>query len=220
MIISNPQLGIDPRMFIILDDVLQDKYRIRFSTALSNCWTNGRHLKISAFILLQDIKSIGPDLRENTDLAILFRVYEGGRKKVVYEEWLSYFDNNTTQRRKAQGTPTPRGKPKQGEDLTTVKADVAHFFWKNTGLLDPKTGDMFEENLNTTDEDRGKMPPQAIAIVQGRTTDNLQLVFRKIVAEDPGPFCLGDPAYFKAAATGIYKPIYYTDKRHYKTKKL
>lgn len=185
---AQPDLGIDSRMFVILDDVMSDKYRIRFSTALSNLWTNGRHLKIGVFITLQDPKGIGPDLRENTDMCIIFRVYEGGRKKVIYEEWLSYFN----------------------------ALYCAPFFWKHTGLLDPDTGERFEETRETTDQDRAKMIPQAIAILQAKNTDNLQGVFKKVVAEDPGPFVLGNPDYYKAGAFGNYKLIQGTDRRYRK----
>jgi hypothetical protein len=185
---AQPDLGIDSRMFVILDDVMSDKYRIRFSTALSNLWTNGRHLKIGVFITLQDPKGIGPDLRENTDMCIIFRVYEGGRKKVIYEEWLSYFN----------------------------ALYCAPFFWKHTGLLNPETGERFEETRETTDQDRAKMIPQAIAILQAKNTDNLQGVFKKVVAEDPGPFVLGNPDYYKAGAFGNYKLIQGTDRRYRK----
>ncbi len=185
---AQPHLGIDSRMFVILDDVMSDKYVTRFSTALSNLWTNGRHLKMGVFITLQDAKGIGPDLRENTDMCIIFRVYEGGRKRVIYEEWLSYFK----------------------------KKQCPSFFWKHTGLLDPDTGERFEEDKDTTDEDRSKMIPQAIAILQAKNTDNLQAVFKKVVAEDPGPFMLGDPAYYLAAANGDWKSIQGTDRRYRK----
>ena len=92
-LLSHPELGIDPRMFIILDDVMSDKYRVRFSKQLSECFTNGRHNHVFTLITVQDAKGVPPDLRENTDICFLFRVYEGGRKKVVEEEWLSYIDD-------------------------------------------------------------------------------------------------------------------------------
>jgi hypothetical protein len=46
-LISHPELGIDHRFFIILDDVLKDKFKLRFSKALSRAFTDGRHYKVS-----------------------------------------------------------------------------------------------------------------------------------------------------------------------------
>lgn len=190
-IIGNPELGIDPRMMLILDDVLNDKYMIRFSKELSKIWTNGRHLKISPLITLQDCKAIPPDLRENTDLAIMFRVYEGGRKEIIYKEWMSYMP----------------------------KDQAPQFFWKHTGKVDPKTGIKFDESKAKDPAERFKMIPQALVVLQGDNTDNLQNIYKKFMATDPGPFILGDPAYYEAAATGKYHKIYQTDRRFKKKKR-
>jgi hypothetical protein len=195
MVLANAHLGIDPRMVVILDDVMTDKYRVRFSTSLSTIFTNGRHLKMLLLVNVQDPRGVGPDLRENTDLALVWRVYEGERKKIIYREWMSYWEDRK-------------------------ETEIARFFWNNTGLINPKTGKNFQENRQTTDDDLAKMVPQSIGILQGRTTSNLNNIFVKVVSEDPGPFMLGDPRYYSAASTGNYEPIYYTDKRHIKVKKV
>ncbi len=198
-IAAHPELGIDPRMFVILDDVMGNKYRTRFSSELSTIFTDGRHKNLFLLITLQDAKGIPPDLRENTDACFTFRVYEGGRKQVICEEWLSYIEEMKTIQAFSNTERTRMSKQKQHTCM--------QFFWKNTGLLDKETCEPFKEDRNTTDEDRKKAVPQAIAVLQARTTEDLQAVMKKAVAEDPGPFLLGDKRYYKASQTGNYKPL-------------
>ena len=93
MILKHPELGIDPRFFLVLDDVLQDKYRLRFSKMLSKVFTDGRHYNLFTLITTQDPKGIPPDLRENTDCAIIFRQFNKGRKESVLEDFVDYIDN-------------------------------------------------------------------------------------------------------------------------------
>ena len=211
---GHAHLGIDPRMFVILDDVMGDKYRTRFSAALSNIFTNGRHESIFLLITLQDAKGIPPDLRENTDLCLIFRVYEGGRKKVICEEWLSYIEEMKIEYQNQQNARNnPTGERQLGHAHRVSKQKqhtVLQFFARNTGLMDPESCEKFVESHDTTDEERSKAIPQAIAVLQARTTEDLQMVMKKAVAEDPGPFILGDLRYYKAAATGDYKAIYHT----------
>jgi hypothetical protein len=186
-LIANPQLGIDPRMFLVLDDVMGDQYTIRFSEQLNAVFTNGRHFKIFLLVTMQDPKGVGPSLRENTDLAVVFRVYEGGRKEIIYKEWLSYFNSNDR----------------------IHKEMVQDFFWNNTGKIDEDTLEPFVETHDeeTADDDG---IPQAVCILQARTTSDLQKVFKKMVAEDPGDFYLGRKDYYEAALTGEYGRLYGT----------
>jgi hypothetical protein len=230
---SHPELGVDTRMFIILDDVMGDKYRTRFSPQLSNCFTNGRHNDILTLITAQDAKGVGPDLRENTDICCIFRVYEGGRKKVIEEEWLSYVEdykgptsNHHTVQRDENPSLNPGlkfasvkgagylSRPHSGQPRNTKSSrkggQAAEFFWKNTGLVDPSTYEPFQESNGTTDEEMDKAIPQCIAVLQARTTEDLQKVFKKCVSHDPGPFILGDKDYYEAAMTGNYRPILHT----------
>ncbi len=176
-----PELGIDRRMFLILDDVMEDKFFIRYNAALSKVFTNGRHFGIFLVIISQDVKGIPPDLRENTDCAIIFRIFEGERQKIADREWLSYFD--------------------QTED----------FLWSNTGLMNKTTLESFQETNETTDTERiEEAMPQAVAILRGRVTENLQASVRRFAAEDPGPFELGSHAYWKAGCSGNYKAAMHT----------
>jgi hypothetical protein len=246
-ILAHPKLGIDPRMFIILDDVMGDAHRTRHGKELARIFTDGRHMQVFLLVTLQDAKGIPPSLRENTDLCLLFRVYEGGRKQVVCEEWLSYIEEMknlgevtqtktlTHQRRHAENEKRKNPKDRdiesssssveEGEEnerdarqepqqaptkqrVSRQKQQTAiKFFWRNTGLIDKKTCEAFKESKNTKEKERESAGRQAIAVLQARTTENLQEVMKKIIAEDPGPFILGDVRYYKASQTGNYKPI-------------
>lgn len=208
---ANPQLGIDPRMFLILDDVMGDKHKTRHGKELSNIFTNGRHNEIFLLITLQDAKGIPPDLRENTDLCVIFRVYEGGRKQVICEEWLSYIEEMKDEANKNKSATEGQSDKSITNGRTRVSRQKQHttlkFFWANTGLLDKKTCEAFRETKDTKDKDLEEAGRQAIAVLQARTTENLQTVMKKLVAEDPGPFILGDKRYYKASETGNYRPI-------------
>lgn len=173
-----PELGIDSRMFLILDDVMEDKFFIRYNSLLSKAFTNGRHFNIFVMVMTQDVKGIGPDLRENTDACIMFRIFEGERQKIADREWLSYLNNQE------------------------------EFLWGNTGLMDKNTLEPFTETNQTTDDDRDENAvPMAVAILRARTTENLQLTLKKFVAEDPGPFEMGNGNYWKAGCGGDYKSV-------------
>lgn len=182
---NNDKLGIDPRVLLVLDDVLGDKYLVRYSKTLSKIWKNGRHYDVSVHITLQDVRGVPPDLRDNTDIAIFFRILEGGRKKVVGEEWLSSL-----------------GKEYHDE-----------FLWDQTGLLDPNTGLKLKQDQFTTDDDRAGKPPKALVINQARYSENLLDIFKSIVGKDPGPFMLGKVDYYVASITGNYRALLQTDPR-------
>jgi hypothetical protein len=92
-ILEHPELGLDPRIFIILDDVLSEKYMVRFNKFLSKAFTDGRHHKIFTLITSQDPKGVPPMLRENADLCIMFRQFQKSRKKCCVEEYLDYIDD-------------------------------------------------------------------------------------------------------------------------------
>jgi len=178
---DHPELEIDHRMFLILDDVLRDKYVIRFSKALSTCFTDGRHHDIMTLITVQDPRGIPPDLRENTDLALIFRIYQKGRKQIVCEDYLDYIDN---------------------------KDDRMKFLWQHTGKIDKNGKPLEEENL--TEEEIEKGIPLALCVLQSRLTNNLQNIFKRMASEDPGEFTLGDPKYWKAALDGRWLQLVHT----------
>lgn len=225
---GHPELGIDPRCMLILDDVMGQKYRTRFSSALSTIFTDGRHYDMTVMVALQDPKGIGPDLREGTDLCVIFRVFEGGRKEVIYEEWLSYMDKkarNTNNNKNNNNNNTDK-KRTEGKAVTGYsggKDPVADFFWSNTGMVDPKTGEKIKEDRTTPEKVLNRAIPQAVCVLQARNTEDMQKVFKKFVAEDPGEFLLGDKRYYEAAATGKWEGIYGTyppPKRRIKKKNM
>jgi predicted acetyltransferase len=55
-ILTHPELKIDPRVLLILDDVLEDQMILQYSKYLKASFTDGRHYKISILILLQYAK--------------------------------------------------------------------------------------------------------------------------------------------------------------------
>lgn len=118
-VLEHPELGIDPRMFVILDDILSEKYKVRFSKALAQAFTDGRHHKLFILVTSQDPKGIPPDLRENADLCVVFRQYQKSRKKSCSEEYLDYIDDD---------------------------GQRASFIWKWSGIVDEKGNYSEDEN--------------------------------------------------------------------------
>ena len=173
-ILEHPELGIDPRFFLILDDVLSDKYFVQYSVCLSRCFTDGRHHKIFTLITTQDPRGIPPTLRENTDLAVIFRQFQKGRKEAVCEDFVDYLD-----------------------DIYVAKK----FLWEKTKSLDSE-GNVLEEAVGDEDE-----IPVALAVLQSKTTNNLQEIFKLMISHDPGDFIVGDIDYWKATLEGNWRSV-------------
>lgn len=178
LILEHPELGIDPRFFVILDDVLQDKYRLRFSKQLSKIFTDGRHYNLFTLITTQDPKGIPPELRENTDCCVIFRQFNKGRKESVIEDFVDYIDN---------------------------KKLALEFLWNHTGRIDPNTNKKIIETDDTRESENGI--PEALICLQARVTENLFSIFKRCVAEDPGDFFLGDVNYWKAQQKGTWNKV-------------
>lgn len=173
-ILEHPELGIDPRFFIIMDDVLKEKYMVRFSKLLSQSFTDGRHYKIFLMLLVQDPRAIPPTLRENTDLGITFRMFQKGRKESVCTDFIDYLPN---------------------------KQQQMEFLWGKTGLIDTKTGEKLDEEHSTEDEIRAAVPV-ALCVLQARMTENLQHIFKQCIAEEPPEFVIGNENYWKVMKSG------------------
>lgn len=210
-IISHPELGLDHRFFLILDDVLKDKFKLRFSKALSRAFTDGRHYKVFTLITTQDPRGIPPDLRENTDLSVIFRQFQKGRKEAVAIDFLDYIDDKKMQQQFLWKHTSKRTKDGQVYDTRNwVHDEILPRLAKANNTLPQrdtedsekydvakkKVQDKFEEGL-----------PQALCTLQSDTTDNLIDIFKVAVAEDPGPFRLGDARYWKAMQTGRWKHL-------------
>lgn len=181
-ILKYPELEIDPRMFLILDDVMSDKYRLRFSKALSKIFTDGRHHKIFILVTVQDPRGLPPDLRENADLAIIFRQLQETRKEAVSKDFLSYID---------------------------CKNDRLRFLWEKTKRV-TEDGDPFLEEGDDEIENTGI--PQALCVLQADITEDFRKIFKVLVAEDPGEFELGNERFWKVTKTGNYRALQHTFK--------
>lgn len=87
-ILTHPQYKIDPRVLLILDDVLEDQMILQYSKYLKASFTDGRHYKISIMILLQYAKGITPVLRGNADIAIIYRQFQKMQRESLVEDFL------------------------------------------------------------------------------------------------------------------------------------
>jgi hypothetical protein len=183
-LLQHPELEIDPRILVVLDDVLKDAMLIRFSKHLRTMYTDGRHLKVFLVVIIQDPTGIPPTLRENTDLAIIFRVFQKGRKEAVADNYLDYIADKKTQ---------------------------MQFLWNQTQMLDPKTMLPMEQE-QATEEELNHGIPEALCVVQGKQTENLKNIFKTLIAEEPPDFAIGDENYWKAMKNGRWKSVAHTYK--------
>ncbi len=230
-IIEHPELGIDPRCFLILDDVLKDKYKVRFSKPLSRAFTDGRHYKVFTLITSQDPRGIPPDLRENTDLCIIFRQFQRGRKESVKEDFLDYIDNKKDQldflwkhtgKRNSDGSEynpeegirdemileAMKEKEKEGNKEKKEKEGVDKEEKPFSALEDAeKKKQAPPKKKLTMKEKKEDGVPQALCAIQADTTENMLDIFKIAVAEDPGPFRLGNAKYWKAMSDGRWKHL-------------
>lgn len=181
---EHPELGIDPRFFIILDDVMSDKYRVRFSKQLSKAFTDGRHYGIFTLITCQDPFGIGPDLRENADLVIVFRQNQQSRKEAVGDNYM---------------------------DSIYTKKTRPLFLWDHTTRLDPSTGEPMDQST-ATDEEIEKGIPQALVINQAKNTEDFCQYFKKVIANEPEDFILGDIDFWRAQKSGDWSKTLNTAK--------
>lgn len=87
--------GISPsnRMFIILDDCLQDQGKIFKQREMKELFFNGRHYNISLFLLTQYCVSIPPDFRTNIDWIIMFSEVIRENVEKLYKYYAGMFEN-------------------------------------------------------------------------------------------------------------------------------
>ncbi len=206
---KHPELGLDTRFFIILDDVLKDKFKLRYSKALSRAFTDGRHYKVFTMITTQDPRGIPADLRENTDLCITFRQFQRGRKEAVALDFLDYIDDKKVQQKflwKHTSKRTKCGEVHDPRDWIhdKVMPELAKVNNKIDPMADPA---VIEKKRKGCDVMSKEGIPQALCTLQSDTTDNLLDIFKIAVAEDPGQFRLGDARYWKALDSGKMKQL-------------
>jgi hypothetical protein len=85
--------GPTPRarhVLLILDDIIGQK-RIHYDDAIQKLATQGRHFYISVVLTTQDPKAISPQLRQNTDIAVIFQQKSFRAKESVYNDFLNKF---------------------------------------------------------------------------------------------------------------------------------
>ncbi len=173
---EHPELNIDSRFFVILDDVMSDKYRVRFSKQLSRAFTDGRHYGIFTLITCQDPFGIGPDLRENADLVITFRMNQQSRKEAIGDNYM--------------------------DSIYTKKLRSA-FLWEHTKKLDPKTGQPLDQD-RASEKEKENAIPQALVINQAKNTEDFCQVYKKVIANKVPDFILGDADFWRAQKTGSW----------------
>lgn len=81
-------------VLLVLDDCITDNV-LRYSLTVRTLFFNGRHLYISVLINSQDIKGIGPALRGNIDMAVLFPVRAQRDKQAARENFIDFVRNDT-----------------------------------------------------------------------------------------------------------------------------
>ena len=81
---------IDPRAFVLMDDVLYDQSWTR-DTLMRMIFMNGRHYKIMLIICMQYPLGIPPNLRTNIDFVFILREPYMTNRKRIWENYASMF---------------------------------------------------------------------------------------------------------------------------------
>jgi len=82
---------IDPRVFLIFDDCLDDNKGWKNSKYIRGVFMNGRHFKILYILIMQYPLGIGPNLRTNIDYVFLLREPIVSNRKRLYENFAGMF---------------------------------------------------------------------------------------------------------------------------------
>lgn len=207
-------LGLDPRFFLILDDVLQDVYLIRYSQALSRIFTDGRHYKLFIMVATQDPRGLPPMLRENTDLCVCFRQFQKGRLEAIRHDFLDFIDDQHVQvkfhRKHTSKIDKETGEPfdfrKWIHEIEFLKVAIARSK-ERARTTDEADQEWNDEMLKRVAAVVNEGIPQALCTIQGDTTDNLLDIFKVTVAEKPPEYRLGDARYWSAAQEGRWKGL-------------
>lgn len=84
---------INPRILIILDDVISKD--LRYEEELRVIFYEGRHSKISLYITMQYAYGIPPGMRENLDMAFIFRLHSTRQIEAVADTFLAQMPKKT-----------------------------------------------------------------------------------------------------------------------------
>ena len=141
-------------------------------------------------------------------MAIIFRQFQRGRKESVKEDFLDYIDNKKDQFDflwKHTGKRNSDGSEYNPEK--SVRADIIHDAMKDKDKGEKSEGSARKKSMKDKKEDG---VPQALCAIQADTTENMLDIFKIAVAEDPGPFRLGDNRYWAAMSDGRWKHLAHT----------
>lgn len=82
----------DPTAFIVADDCMYDKKNWK-TTAIRNCFMNGRHWHLFFMFSMQYCVDIPPDLRTNLDYVFVFRESVMEQKEKLFKYFFGMFEN-------------------------------------------------------------------------------------------------------------------------------
>lgn len=82
---------IDPRAFIVMDDLLADKNSWVNDPTVRTLLMNGRHYKIMFILTMQTCLGIRPELREQFDYIFLLKSNKVSEQKKIYEHYAGIF---------------------------------------------------------------------------------------------------------------------------------
>lgn len=87
---EHPEEVINPNLFIVLDDcVTEDLFH---DPVLNYLFFNGRHIRVFLLMSTQYARRVPPSMRENIDLAIIFRAHNVNQRDAIVENFLGHFD--------------------------------------------------------------------------------------------------------------------------------
>lgn len=86
VLVNNNIYGVDPRVFVVLDDLAADT-QLRYDYMLRSFFYYGRHLKSFVVVTAQWFKSLAPGCRENADYIFLFSMTNINELDAIYEEY-------------------------------------------------------------------------------------------------------------------------------------
>lgn len=84
------QLNKKNEVCIIFDDINIDTRFSAIGKLIDGIAIKGRHLLITCFVSVQDVRMVSPALHENTDLLILFRTNNERLRQVIKEYYLGH----------------------------------------------------------------------------------------------------------------------------------
>lgn len=83
---------VDTRAFMIFDDCLADAKEWRNDKTIAWIFMNGRHVKITFIITMQDPMGIPPQLRTNVDYIFICKEPKRANRRKLFEHWAGIFD--------------------------------------------------------------------------------------------------------------------------------